>query len=140
MFDNKGIIDIVFESSHKDILESLDTFSIITTSNQKVLLKDVVEFIKVPAYSQIFKENNEQIISVTASLNKITSAELYQTISEDITQLRKRVNLDIKGEQKENEKVKKEFDLKQSDILNHHRYEPNMLVYDKILEEYKKLN
>ncbi len=35
---------------------------------------------------------------------------------------------------------KKEFDLKQSDILNHHRYEPNMLVYDKILEEYKKLN
>lgn len=109
MFDNKGIIDIVFESSHKDILESLDTFSIITTSNQKVLLKDVVEFIKVPAYSQIFKENNEQIISVTASLNKITSAELYQTISEDITQLRKRVNLDIKGEQKENEKVQREM-------------------------------
>lgn len=109
MFDNKGIIDIVFESSHKDILESLDTFSIITTSNQKVLLKDVVEFIKVPAYSQIFKENNEQIISVTASLDKITSAELYQTISEDITQLRKRVNLDIKGEQKENEKVQREM-------------------------------
>ncbi len=109
MFDDKGIIDIVFESSHKDILESLDTFSIITTTNQKVLLKDVVEFIKVPAYSQIFKENNEQIISVTASLDKITSAELYQAISEDITQLRKRVKLDIKGEQKENEKVQREM-------------------------------
>lgn len=109
MFDDKGIIDIVFESRHKDILESLDTFSIITTTNQKVLLKDVVEFIKVPAYSQIFKENNEQIISVTASLDKITSAELYQAISEDITQLRKRVKLDIKGEQKENEKVQREM-------------------------------
>ena len=109
MFDDKGIIDIVFESSHKDILESLDTFSIITTTNQKVLLQDVVEFIKVPAYSQIFKENNEQIISVTASLDKITSAELYQAISEDITQLRKRVKLDIKGEQKENEKVQREM-------------------------------
>lgn len=109
MFDDKGIIDIVFESSHKDILESLDTFAIITTTNQKVLLKDVVEFIKVPAYSQIFKENNEQIISVTASLDKITSAELYQAISEDITQLRKRVKLDIKGEQKENEKVQREM-------------------------------
>ena len=35
---------------------------------------------------------------------------------------------------------KKEFALEQSIILNHHRYEPNMLVYDKILEEYKKLN
>ena len=48
MFDNKGIIDIVFESKHKDILESLDTFTINTNSNQKVLLKDVVDFIRVP--------------------------------------------------------------------------------------------
>ncbi len=35
---------------------------------------------------------------------------------------------------------KKEFSLEPSIILNHHRYEPNMLVYNKILEEYKKLN
>jgi predicted protein tyrosine phosphatase len=35
---------------------------------------------------------------------------------------------------------KKEFALEPSMILNHHRYEPNMLVYNKILEEYKKLN
>lgn len=109
MFDDKGIIDIVFESNHKDILESLDRFSIMTSSNQKVLLKDVVEFIKIPAYSQIFKENNEQIISVTASLDKITSAELYQTISQDISEIRKKVKLDIKGEQKENEKVQREM-------------------------------
>ena len=33
-----------------------------------------------------------------------------------------------------------EFDLKQSDILNHHRYEPNMYVFDKILEEFNKVN
>ena len=109
MFDDKGIIDIVFESNHKDILESLDRFSIMTSSNQKVLLKDVVEFIKIPAYSQIFKENNEQIISVTASLDKITSAELYKTISQDISEIRKKVKLDIKGEQKENEKVQREM-------------------------------
>ena len=109
MFDDKGIIDIVFESNHKDILESLDRFSIMTSSNQKVLLKDVVEFIKIPAYSQIFKENNEQIISVTASLDKITSAELYETISQDISEIRKKVKLDIKGEQKENEKVQREM-------------------------------
>jgi multidrug efflux pump subunit AcrB len=109
MFDDKGIIDIVFESKHKDILESLDTFSIITSSNQKVLLKEVVEFIKIPAYSQIFKENNEQIISVTASLNKITSSELFNAIKEDIALLRKSVNLEIKGEEKENVKVQKEM-------------------------------
>ena len=109
MFDDKGIIDIIFESQHKDILESLDSFSILTSSNQKVLLKDVVEFIKVPAYSQIFKENNEQIISVTASLNKITSTELFELINNEITQLRNSVNIEIKGEQKENEKVQKEM-------------------------------
>lgn len=109
MFDNQGIIDIVFESKHKDILESLDTFTINTPSNQKVLLKDVVEFIKVPSYSQIFKENSEQIISITASLNKITSAEVFEKIGEEITKLRENVKIVVKGEEEENRKVKKEM-------------------------------
>lgn len=109
MFDNQGIIDIVFESKHKDILESLDTFTINTNSNQKVLLKDVVEFIKVPSYSQIFKENSEQIISVTASLSKVTSSEVFETINNEIEDLKKDVKLVIKGEQEENEKVQREM-------------------------------
>lgn len=109
MFDNEGLIDIVFESSKKDILESLETFTVNTSNNQKVLLKDVADFIKIPAYSQIFKENNEQIISVTASLNKITSAEVFEEIDTDIEELRKKVKLVIKGEQEENEKVQREM-------------------------------
>ena len=109
MFDNQGIIDIVFESKHKDILESLDTFTINTPSNQKVLLKDVVEFIKVPSYSQIFKENSEQIISITASLNKITSAEVFEKIDKEIIELRKNVKIIVKGEEEENRKVQKEM-------------------------------
>ena len=109
MFDNKGIIDIVFESKHKDILESLNTFTINTNTNQKVLLKDVVDFIRVPSYSQIFKENSEQIISITASLSKITSTELFEKIDNDIQELRRDVKLVIKGEQEENEKVQREM-------------------------------
>jgi len=109
MFDNQGIVDIIFESKSKDILNSLDTFEITTSSGQKVLLSEVVDFIKVPAYSQIFKENNEQIISVTASLNKVTSAEVFKTIQSDIDELRKTVTLEIKGEQQENEKVQREM-------------------------------
>lgn len=35
---------------------------------------------------------------------------------------------------------KKEFSLEPSMILNHHRYEPNMYVFDKILEEFNKVN
>jgi len=109
MFDNQGIVDIIFESKSKDILNSLDTFEITTSSGQKVLLSEVVDFIKVPAYSQIFKENNEQIISVTASLDKVTSAEVFKTIQSDIDELRKTVTLEIKGEQQENEKVQREM-------------------------------
>ena len=108
MFDKEGLIDIVFESEHKNILQSLDTFTI-NISNQKVLLKDVAEFIKIPAYSQIFKENNEQIISVTASLSNITSSELFEKIEVELNELKKDVKLAIKGEQEENEKVKKEM-------------------------------
>ena len=108
MFDKEGLIDIVFESEHKDILQSLDTFTI-NISNQKVLLKDVAEFIKISAYSQIFKENNEQIISVTASLSNITSSELFEKIEVELNELKKDVKLAIKGEQEENEKVKKEM-------------------------------
>jgi len=109
MFDDKGIVEIIFESKSKDLLSSLDTFEISTGNGEKVLLKDVVEFIKVPAYSQIFKENNEQIISVTASLDKVTSSEVFTAIQSDIDELRKKVTLVIKGEQQENEKVQKEM-------------------------------
>ena len=109
MFDDKGIVEIIFESKSKDLLSSLDTFEISTSNGKKVLLKDVVEFIKVPAYSQIFKENNEQIISVTASLDKVTSSEVFTAIQSDIDELRKKVTLVIKGEQQENEKVQKEM-------------------------------
>lgn len=109
MFDEKGIVDVVFESNQKDVLSSLNSFEIVTESNQKVLLKDVVEFVKIPAYSQIFKENNQQIISVTASLNKVTSTEVFEKINPVINELRKTVSLQIKGEQEENEKVQKEM-------------------------------
>jgi multidrug efflux pump subunit AcrB len=109
MFDNEGIVDIVFKSKSKDILSSLESFEITTTSNQKVLLSQVVDFIKVPAYSQIFKENNEQIISVTASLSNITSAEVFKELEEELKNLNKEVTLDIKGEQKENKQVQREM-------------------------------
>lgn len=109
MFDDEGIVDIVFKSKSKDMLSSLDSFEITTSSNQKVLLREVVDFIKVPAYSQIFKENNEQIISVTASLSDITSAEVFEKLDSELIELNKKVTLDIKGEQKENKQVQKEM-------------------------------
>ncbi|RXJ86751.1 efflux RND transporter permease subunit [Arcobacter sp. CECT 8985] len=109
MFDDKGIIEIVFRSLHKDIITSLDDFEITLPNKQKVLLKEVADFIKIPAYSQIFKENNKRITSVTASIFKITSSDVYEKLNPVLNKLSKDVIINIKGEQEENAKVQKEM-------------------------------
>ena len=109
MFDENGIVDVVFESKDKDSLESLDNFEVTTASGSKVLLKDIAEFIKIPAYSQIFKEDSNQIISVTASLTDVTSSDVYLKLDNTLKDLRDNVFLEIKGEQQENEKVQREM-------------------------------
>lgn len=109
MFDKKGIVEIVFQSLHKDMLTSLNDFEIALNTGQKVLLKDVADFIKVPAYSQIFKENNKRIVSVTASISKVTSSDVYEQLNPLLDALSKEVSIDIKGEQEENAKVQKEM-------------------------------
>lgn len=110
MFDDKGIIDIIFKSENKDILSSLDRLEVsVPNAEQKVLLSNIVEFIKIPAYSQIFKENNKRITSVTASITNSTSNEVFQQLKPTIEQLSTSVDIDIKGEQQENEKVQKEM-------------------------------
>ena len=109
MFDEDGIVDVVFESKNKDNLSSLENFEVTTSAGSKVLLKDVAEFIKIPAYSQIFKENSNQIISVTASLTDVTSSDVFLKLDKTISDLRNSVFLEIKGEQQENEKVQREM-------------------------------
>ncbi len=110
MFDDKGIIDIVFKSKNKDILSSLRNFEItVPNTEQKVLLSNIADFIQVPAFSQIFKENNRRIISITASISNTTSSEVFEKLKPVLKTLQEEVTIDIKGEQEENEKVKKEM-------------------------------
>jgi multidrug efflux pump subunit AcrB len=110
MFDDKGIVEIVFQSKNKDIAKSLEFFEIeVPNGTQKVLLKEVVTFVKRPSYSQIFKQNNTRIQTVTASLSHITSAEVYEKLEPTLNELRSMVQIDIKGEQEENVKVQKEM-------------------------------
>lgn len=110
MYDEKGIVEIKFESKNKDDINSLDSFEI-DVNGAKVALKDVVEFIEKPAFTQIFKENNKRIRTVTASIVKgvITSAEVYEKLDTTLDKLKQSVDVDIKGEQQENEKVQKEM-------------------------------
>jgi hydrophobic/amphiphilic exporter-1 (mainly G- bacteria), HAE1 family len=110
MFDDKGIVEVVFQSKNKDVLESLNTLKIAVPNTQSfVLLKEVVSFIHQPAYSQIFKEDNQRIRTVTASIRNITSAEVYEQLQPTLDELRKEVTVVIKGEEEENKKVQKEM-------------------------------
>jgi len=110
MYDDSGLVDIVFVSKNKDVQKSLETFQItIPNREAKVSLVDIVSFNTKSSLSQIFKENGVAITSVTASLNDITSEEVYSKLEVTLEELKKSVNLEVKGEQQENEKVKKEM-------------------------------
>ena len=110
MFDNNGIVEIIFQSKNKDELSSLDNFEVlIPNTNQKVLLKEVVTIVRKNAQSQIFKEDSKRIVSVTASINKTTSSEVFEQLNPLLEELNSLVKIDIKGEQEENEKVQKEM-------------------------------
>lgn len=110
MFDDKGIVEVIFQSKNKDIVQSLEHFKITIPNTQiQVLLKEVVTFVNQPAYSQIFKENNQRIRTVTASIRNITSAEVYAQLKPTLDELKKDVTIVIKGEEEENKKVQKEM-------------------------------
>ena len=110
MYDESGIVDIVFQSKNKDAKSSLNNFELNVPNNkQKVLLKDVVDFNIKPSLSQIFKENGIRIQSITASLNNTTSDDVYAVLAPILKTINKKVTIEIKGEQQENAKVKKEM-------------------------------
>jgi len=111
MYDKKGIVEIVMQSKNKDIKDSLYKFELsIPNSTQKVLLTDIVIFTKIATLSQIFKEDGIAIQSITASINgDITSAEVFKKIQPTLDNLSQNVTIDIKGEQKENNKVQSEM-------------------------------
>jgi len=110
MYDDTGVVDIVFQSVNKDIKKSLDSFEIlIPNSDNKVLLNDIVDFKTKSSLSQIFKEDGVAIQTITASLDGITSTELYTQLNPVLDSLKDKVTIDIKGEQKENQKVQMEM-------------------------------
>ncbi|MCD4756861.1 MAG: efflux RND transporter permease subunit [Arcobacteraceae bacterium] len=110
MYDDTGVVDIVFQSVNKDIKKSLDNFEIIIpNSDKKVLLNDIVDFKTKSSLSQIFKEDGVAIQTITASLDGITSTELYTQLDPILDSLKDKVTIDIKGEQKENQKVQMEM-------------------------------
>ncbi|NQY20426.1 MAG: efflux RND transporter permease subunit [Campylobacteraceae bacterium] len=109
MFDENGLVNIIFKSINKDLFSSLNSLEITLPNGNKVLLKDVVTFHEFKAYSQIFKENSLRIVSLSASLLKVTSNEVYKELDPLLKELKKDITIIIKGEEEENQKVQKEM-------------------------------
>jgi len=110
MYDENGIMDIVFLSKEKDSLSSLKNFELnIPNTMKKININDVVIFTQTSSLSQIIKEDSIAIKSITASLNITTSEEVYEILTKDLDSLAKSVSYEIKGEQEENKKVKLEM-------------------------------
>ncbi len=110
MFNEKGLIRVKFQSIEKDSFKTLSNFYL-NIENKKVKLSEVVDFIYQPSFAKIIKEDGKRIRSVFASLKKkeITSAEFLKLLEPTLDEIKKSVEVMIKGEEKENERIKTDF-------------------------------
>jgi len=113
MFNDSGLIRIKIESSVNKKIDSINSIEVqVPSSNQFVLLKDVCDFIMIQGFVSLKKEDGKRISTVVASLDKkiITSSEVIEKLKPSFDKLRNDgYKLDVKGEEKENNKNKKEM-------------------------------
>ncbi|MBU0632246.1 efflux RND transporter permease subunit [bacterium] len=113
MFNDEGLIRVRVEGDIKDKLLSLKGIELsVPNSNSFVSLDDICNFIILQGFVTINKEDGKRIRTVFASLDKkkITSSEVMQKIEPLLQEFKNDgFVLDIKGEEQENNKNKKEI-------------------------------
>jgi len=113
MFNDEGLVRIRLQDSDKDSLKRFEYFELqVPGLNRFVALKDIVDIERKKSFAKIFKVDGKRVSTVYASLDKkfITSAEVMEKLSPIFEDLEKKgVSIDIKGEEKENRRVKREI-------------------------------
>jgi len=113
MFNDNGLVRIRIESGINEKLNSINTIEVqIPSTNQYVLLKDVCDFVMIQGFVELKKEDGIRIRSLFASLDKqiITSSEVMSKMAPAFDKVKNEgVKIDIKGEEKENNKNKMEM-------------------------------
>ena len=113
IFDKKGLMRIKIEDTYKKDATALKDFMLSTPDGTKrVKLFDVTDFIYKKSFVKIFKEDGEKVRSLFASVDKkiITPTEVMSQIRPLLKSLKEQgVHIVIKGEEKENSKLKKEM-------------------------------
>jgi len=113
LFNKSGLVRIRIESNVDKEIASLNEIELaVPGKDQFVKLKDICDFEYKQGYVTIKKEDGNRIRSLYASLDKkiITSSEVMQQIKPFLDHLKKEgIVVTIKGEEKENNKNKKEM-------------------------------
>ncbi len=113
MFDDKGLIRVRIEDPAKD--ENLDIKSVkLTTPDGKsvVRLDEVCDFIYKKSYIKIFKEDGDRVRTVIARIDSkvILATEVMEKVQPLLKTFEKEgIKVIIKGEEKENNQMKKEM-------------------------------
>ena len=113
MFNDDGLVRIRIESGINEEISSINSIEVqVPSSDQYVLLSDVCDFIMVQGFVALKKEDGTRIRTVMANLDKkvMTSAEVMKKLQQTFLKLESDgYKIDIKGEEKENNKNKREM-------------------------------
>ena len=113
MFNETGLVRIKIESSINEQISSINTIEVqVPASDQYVLLKDVCDFVMIQGFVALQKEDGVRIRTVVATLDKKvnTSAEVMKQLKPIFKKLKDEgFKVEIKGEEKENNKNKSEM-------------------------------
>ncbi|SHO80185.1 RND multidrug efflux transporter; Acriflavin resistance protein [hydrothermal vent metagenome] len=112
-FDDTGLIRIKIEDINKDSKDILNSIKLITPNQQNIVrLKDICDFYYKQSFVKIFKEDSKRVRSVFARVDtkKIIASEVMSQIQPILDEISKTgVEVIIKGEARENAKLKKEM-------------------------------
>ena len=113
LFNSSGLIRIKLESDVNKDISSINAIELqVPASDQYVALKDVCDFVYIQSFVTLKKEDGKRIRSVYASLDKkiITSSEVMKKLEPVFEKLKdESYKIEIKGEEKENNKNKREM-------------------------------
>ena len=113
MFNEKGLVRVKIEDVYKEDTSAIKDFKLTTPDGQRVVrLSEVCDFTYQKSFVKIFKEDGEKVRSLFARVEKkvITPVEVMAQIKPLLDEIQNEgVKIIIKGEEKENAKLKKEM-------------------------------